>query len=67
MDEFEEDNDYECLWAGCGNSRIGATGTDEREPLHFKSAITWERHMDGRHLDQYAWDLGDGPSPHPSG
>lgn len=67
MDEFEEDDDYECLWAGCGNSRIGATGTDEREPLHFKSAITWERHMDGRHLDQYAWDLGDGPSPHPSG
>jgi len=67
MDEFEEDDEYECLWAGCGNSTIGATGTDAREPLHFKSAITWERHMDGRHLDQYAWDLGDGPSPHPSG
>lgn len=67
MDEFEEDNDYECLWAGCGNSRIGATGIDERDPLHFTSAVTWERHMDGRHLDQYAWDLGDGPSPHPSG
>lgn len=67
MDEFEEDGDYECLWAGCGNSRIGATSTDERDPLHFTSAVTWERHMDGRHLDQYAWDLGDGPSPHPSG
>lgn len=65
MDEFNENFDYECLWTGCGSSSIDLDA--QRKPLRFKSAISWERHMDGRHLDHYAWDLGDGPSPHPSG
>ena len=68
MNDFDEDSDYQCLWAGCGNSKIGTLNPDtERELLHFKSAASWERHMDGRHLDHYAWELGDGPSSHPSG
>ena len=66
--EFDEESDYQCLWTGCGKSRIIASDTNaEREPLEFKSETSWERHMDGRHLDHYAWELGDGPSPHPSG
>ena len=66
--EFDEESDYQCLWTGCGKSRISASDTNaEREPLGFKSETSWERHMDGRHLDHYAWELGDGPSPHPSG
>ena len=68
QNEFDEESNYQCLWTGCGKSRISASDTNaEREPLEFKSETSWERHMDGRHLDHYAWELGDGPSPHPSG
>ena len=63
MSQFDET--FECLWDGCGMTKV--TGTSGRERLSFKSETAWERHMDGRHLDKYAWELGDGPSPHPSG
>lgn len=62
----EFDDDLKCLWQDCGTTNVGSS-TGERQPLTFKSETAWERHMDGRHLDRYAWDLGDGPSPHPSG
>ena len=63
MSQFDEK--FECLWEGCGMTDVA--GTSGSQPLTFKSETAWERHMDGRHLDRYAWDLGDGPSPHPSG
>ena len=65
----ELDGDLICLWSGCGTTKIAGTSTDESalQPLSFKSETAWERHMDGRHLDHYAWELGDGPSTHPSG
>lgn len=67
LNEFEDGN-YQCLWEGCGKSKIGAANIDsEREPLEFQTAASWERHMDGRHIDHYAWKYGDGPSPHQSG
>ena len=65
MSQFDEN--FECLWEGCGTTKIAGTSGSERQPLTFKSETAWERHMDGRHLDNYAWELGDGPSPHPSG
>ena len=65
MSQFDED--FECLWEGCGVTKVAGTSGSERQPLTFKSETAWERHMDGRHLDHYAWELGDGPSPHPSG
>ena len=63
----QSDEDFECLWEGCGTTKVAGTSGSERQPLTFKSETAWERHMDGRHLDHYAWELGDGPSPHPSG
>lgn len=62
----EFDDDLKCLWQDCGTTNVGSL-TGERQPLTFKSETAWERHMNGRHLEQYAWELGDGPSPHPSG
>lgn len=65
----ELDGDLKCFWSGCGTTKIAGTSTDDSalQPLCFKSETAWERHMDGRHLDHYAWELGDGPSTHPSG
>ena len=66
MEEFDED--LKCLWEGCGSTKVAGASTDSvRQPLEFKSETAWERHIDGRHLDHYAWELGDGPSTHPSG
>ena len=65
MSQFDET--FECLWEGCGMTKVTGTSGSERQSLTFKSETAWERHMDGRHLDKYAWELGDGPSPHPSG
>ena len=60
--DFDEDVDdiFQCLWDGCAAS-------DGRGRLQFKSVTSWHRHMDGRHLDPFAWEFGDGPSPHPPG
>ena len=56
---------FPCLWSGCGTGK--AQDDDPRQPLEFESETGWDRHMEGRHLDRYAWELGDGPSTHPSG
>lgn len=61
------DDDFECLWEGCDVTKVAEPSDSERQSLTFKSETSWERHMDGRHVDRYAWELGDGPSPHPSG
>ena len=61
------DDDFECLWEGCGMAKVTGISGSERQLLSFKSETAWERHMNERHIDRYAWELGDGPSPHPSG
>lgn len=55
IDDFDEADNFYCLWNGCG-------GGDGRGPLQFKSETSWHRHMNGRHLDHLAWKFGDGPS-----
>lgn len=60
---------FPCLWAGCGAGKVSKDeeGECELQPLEFETEAGWNRHMEGRHLDRYAWELGDGPSTHPSG
>lgn len=62
-----------CLWEGCGANRSPRQthneGNDNDKParLEFNTETAWEQHMNGRHLEKFAWELGDGPSMHPSG
>lgn len=64
------DGPFPCLWVDCGMIK---GSTDERdddeelEPLEFASEEAWERHMERKHVGQYAWEFGDGPSTNPSG
>lgn len=69
---------FPCLWTDCGRSQVSiheksednrrgkGKEKEERQPLQFGSEAAWDRHMDGRHLDRFAWELGDGPSTHGS-
>lgn len=64
------DGPFPCLWADCGRSTVLIDLGDENEvlePHEFGSHMTWERHIDKKHVDEYAWEFGDGPSAHPSG
>lgn len=64
------DGPFFCLWADCGRSTVLIDQGDENEvlkPHEFGSHMTWERHINKKHVDQYAWEFGDGPSAHPSG
>lgn len=60
---------FPCLWAGCGASKVSKSedGESELQPLEFDTEAGWDQHMEDKHLDCYAWELGDGPSTHPSG
>lgn len=63
------DGPFPCLWADCGRSTVLIDLGDENEvlkPHEFGSHMTWERHIDKKHVDEYAWEFGDGPSAHPS-
>ncbi|KAL8935722.1 MAG: hypothetical protein Q9216_005292 [Gyalolechia sp. 2 TL-2023] len=56
-----------CLWKGCGKEVRGQdeSGDDEepeRQPLTFSTHDIWAKHIDKRHIAEYAWKLGDGPS-----
>ncbi|KAL8905630.1 MAG: hypothetical protein Q9207_002503 [Kuettlingeria erythrocarpa] len=57
-----------CLWKGCGRAAGNEDEGDdelappELRPLMFASEDTWAKHMDRRHVSEYAWKLGDGPS-----
>lgn len=69
-----DDGPYPCLWADCGRSTVLKYQEDENmgekdvlKPLEFESDTAWERHVNKKHVDQYAWEFGDGPSAHPSG
>jgi len=61
-----------CLWAGCGKVSFvqdRKTGRHNRvhQYLDFGTEELWDQHMDKKHLEPFAWDLGDGPSAGPSG
>ncbi|KAL8714349.1 MAG: hypothetical protein Q9220_001682 [cf. Caloplaca sp. 1 TL-2023] len=66
-DNYDEENDhFPCLWRGCGRAVQGDDEGDneevEHQPLRFATRETWAKHMDKRHVADYAWKLGDGPS-----
>lgn len=61
-----------CRWKGCGKVSFvqdRKTGRHNRvhQDLDFGTEDLWNEHMDKRHLEPFAWDLGDGPSAGPSG
>lgn len=61
-----------CRWKGCGKISFvqdRKTGRHNRvhQELDFGTEDLWNEHMDKRHLEPFAWDLGDGPSAGPSG
>ena len=67
--EDRDDGPFPCLWAGCRRSTSLKDQEDENtvKPLEFESGAAWERHVNKKHVDEYAWEFGDGPSAHPSG
>ncbi|KAL9597926.1 MAG: hypothetical protein Q9219_004816 [cf. Caloplaca sp. 3 TL-2023] len=68
-DAFKEGVSFPCLWKGCGiepetEEEAGKTRDEEpaHQPLRFDSQDTWIKHMESKHVADYAWKLGDGPS-----
>ncbi|KAL9044100.1 MAG: hypothetical protein Q9214_002741 [Letrouitia sp. 1 TL-2023] len=57
-DAFDEPP-YPCLWGGCRANRT--TNAEEDRPFEFQTDASWNKHMNGRHIEHYAWLLGDGP------
>ncbi|KAL9611590.1 MAG: hypothetical protein Q9167_003779 [Letrouitia subvulpina] len=54
-----DDPPYPCLWEGC---RAGRTmNGEEPRPLEFQTDASWNEHLNGQHIEHYAWLLGDGP------
>lgn len=58
---------FPCLWKGCGNATRNQVDEEDdeepvRRPLKFGAHEIWAKHMDKRHVAEYAWKLGDGPS-----
>ena len=53
-----------CLWLDCKHEGFfgSTTGT-----MKFEDSDSWRDHVEHRHLQTIAWELGDGPSTHPSG
>lgn len=68
IDKFkDEGGPFPCLWKGCGKAATSQEENDgdeepERQPLRFPTQDIWAKHMDRRHVAEYAWKLGDGPS-----
>ncbi|KAI4278276.1 MAG: hypothetical protein L6R38_005285 [Xanthoria sp. 2 TBL-2021] len=63
------DGPFPCLWEGCGKARKNdeededkGSNEDESQPLEYATKDIWAKHIDRRHLADYAWKLGDGPS-----
>lgn len=57
---------FPCCWADCGTINLSHEDTDNDEnaliPLEFNTVSAWEFHIDAKHLNIIAWDMGDGPS-----
>ena len=65
-----DDDSLLCLWQGCGKDEAGQIFGEESLPsrfLDFKNEKTWREHIEATHIRPLAWELGDGPSTHPSG
>ena len=62
---------FPCLWANCydGNTSDtnGAQAKNRHQRLKFDSDTAWQAHMEKKHVDAVAWELGDGPATHSSG
>ena len=53
-----------CLWLGCEQDGVFSSSTG---PPKFGSQDGLGEHVEKKHLQAVAWELGDGPSTHPSG
>ncbi len=53
---------FPCLWKGCGKASRDDEEDEGTQPLEYATKDIWARHIDRRHLADYAWKLGDGPS-----
>ena len=65
-----DDDSLLCLWQGCGENEAVQIFDEESLPsksLDFENEKTWKEHIEATHLRPLAWELGDGPSTHPSG
>ena len=62
---------FPCLWANCydGNTSItdGSQAKNRRQRMRFDSDTAWQDHMEKKHLDAVAWEVGGGPTTHSSG
>lgn len=63
-DEEEAEAKVPCLWSGCEQDGIFSSTSG---PRRFASEDDWKHHVAKKHLEATAWELGDGPSAHPSG
>ena len=65
-----DDDSLLCLWQGCGKNEAVQIFDEESllsKFLDFENEKTWREHIEATHLRPLAWELGDGPSTHPSG
>ncbi|KAL8731184.1 MAG: hypothetical protein Q9166_003591 [cf. Caloplaca sp. 2 TL-2023] len=62
---------FPCLWKRCGKApQRDDEDTEKKEdedepesqPLEYATKEIWAKHVDRRHLADFAWKLGDGPS-----
>ncbi len=60
---------FPCYWADCGTINLDEVYEKEDEliRLEFDTDSAWHTHIDTKHLEAIAWELGDGPSAPPSG
>lgn len=56
---------YPCLWQNC--FRLKADGSQTSENIVLKTDLEWDKHMERKHMNAVAWELGDGPATHSSG
>ena len=53
-----------CLWRGCEQEGVFSSTNGV---MRFADRDSWKAHVERAHLETVAWELGDGPSTHPSG
>lgn len=63
-EQYGEEGPFPCCWKGCGTINLSDEDKDENEdeliPLDFNIVSAWELHIDAKHLNILAWELGDG-------
>ena len=55
---------FPCCWTDCGTINLSNENAVENEliPLEFDNVSAWKTHIDAKHLNILAWEMGDGPS-----